>query len=204
MDIKLIIGLGNPGDAYKNTLHNAGWMTVDKIAERYHAQWRIESRFSAMTTQIRIQDTIVNLMKPLTFMNLSGNSVGPFCSKKGILPNELIIINDDLAFTVGTIRIREAGSHNGHNGLRDIIRAIGTNQFPRIRVGIAAEKMAVHGDEYKDYVLHSLPPKQHETFLVGVELAADAAEWSVKNGVQAAMNRFNKKQSKPPKEDNNQ
>ena len=195
--MKLVVGLGNPGEQYKNTPHNAGWLVVDKLAERYGASWHPTLRFQAMTCSISVNSRNVTLMKPLTYMNLSGQSISLFAQKNGLHPNELLVISDELAFPIGTARLRESGSPNGHNGLLSISQVLGTKSFPRIRVGIAPDS-PVSGDYRAQYVLKKLPPKMWEEFMVGVEIATDAAEFALKNSFTAAMNRFHIKEKKTP------
>lgn len=191
--IKLVVGLGNPGEAYKNTPHNAGWHVIDRLAARFNSTWKIETRFSAMTTSVYVADRNIAFIKPLTYMNLSGSSVGLYAQKNGVEPDEILVISDELAFPTGTVRLREGGSHNGHNGLRNIAERIGTTEFARVRVGIMAEGVTVSGDNRADYVLSKLHPKAQEEYLVGVELAVDAVEFALRNTLTAAMNRFNVK-----------
>ena len=132
-------------------------------------------------------------MKPLTYMNLSGNSVGSFCQKKGIEPEDVLVIADELDFPAGMIKIKPFGSHNGHNGLRSIIESLGNNRFPRIRIGISPAVPQSKTMNGIDYVLSKLPPKLNEEFLVGVNIAADAAECVLSENVAKAMNLYNVK-----------
>src|SRR6188508_1228850 len=132
--IRLIAGLGNPGREYENTRHNAGFMILDRLASRLKADWGNERKFEARFAR----SGRLFLLKPQTYMNLSGRSVAAVCQFYKIQPAEVLVIHDDVALPEGKLRIRLSGSAGGHNGMRSIIACLGTDQFPRIRFGVGA------------------------------------------------------------------
>ena len=181
--MKLIVGLGNPGIEYQFTPHNFGFLAVDRIAD--DAGVEVRNRQSrALTARTTIGSEQVLLAKPETFMNLSGMSVRELVEKYEIRPeSDLIVIYDELDLPLGTIRIRERGSSAGHNGMKSIIGALGTQEFLRIRLGIAPERKIL------------TPFRKAQLKVVGdvLDLVADAVQVIVKDGSAVAMNRFNRK-----------
>ncbi len=147
VNIKAIIGLGNPGPRFRGTRHNIGFMIVDALAQRYDAQWHEKDKMER--AEIRINDRPVLLIKPQTFMNNSG-AVIPFLQKKGIKPEEILVIHDELEKSLGTVAFKQGGSARGHNGLRSIIGAMGPD-FLRLRFGIDRPERK---EDVGDYVLH--------------------------------------------------
>ena len=192
--MKLVVGLGNPGIEYQFTPHNAGFLVIDRIAERCKVQ--VTNRHcKALTARAVIGKEKVLLAKPETFMNLSGMSVRELWSKYGEpeelnVSRDLIVIYDDLDFPLGTVRVRERGSSAGHNGIESVMGAMGTDEILRIRCGIAPDHEVQDGAEY---VL--TPWKKKELAVVDemLDRAADAVEAILKEGSAAAMNRFNRK-----------
>ncbi len=134
--IKLIVGLGNPGPKYEQTRHNAGFWLVDRLAEAYHAPLRSESRFQGEVSKAVIAANDCWLLKPTTYMNHSGRSVSALANYYRFAPENILVVHDELDLPVGTVRLKKGGGHGGHNGLRDIIAALGGNGFWRLRVGI--------------------------------------------------------------------
>ncbi|MEM9373540.1 MAG: aminoacyl-tRNA hydrolase [Planctomycetota bacterium] len=194
--MKLIVGLGNPGVQYERTRHNAGFLAVDELARRHAAGMVPRARFNAVTLDASFGGEKVLLMKPNTFMNLSGRAVGEAVRFFKLGPTEdLLVIVDELALPVGHVRVRERGGANGHNGLSDIDRVLGGSPYPRIRVGIG-EKPA--GWVKSDWVLSRYTDEEAGEVQTGTAAAADAAECVIGEGIKPAMNRFNKKVS-PPK-----
>lgn len=194
--MKLIVGLGNPGAQYERTRHNAGFLAVDELARRHAAGMIPRARFNAVTLDASIGGEKVLLVKPTTFMNLSGKCVGEAVRFFKLEPaDDLLVIVDELALPVGHVRVREKGGANGHNGLSDIDRVLGGSPYPRIRVGIGEKPP---GWVKSDWVLSRYTDEEAGEVRAGTKAAADAAECIVKDGVSAAMNRFNKKLS-PPK-----
>lgn len=188
--MKLIVGLGNPGIEYQFTWHNLGFLVVDRIAEQIGAQ--VSNRHCrALTGRGRIDGTDVLLAKPETYMNLSGMSVRELVEKHEIVPEQdLIVVYDELDLPVGTIRVRQRGSSAGHNGLESIIGALGTQEFLRIRLGIAPDRPV--GDGAK-YVLSQFRKAQYPVIDKVLDSAAEAVNVILTQGASAAMNRFNRK-----------
>lgn len=187
--MKLIVGLGNPGDDYELTPHNLGFRAIDRIAKEYGV--KVENRRSlAKTARFMIGAETVLLVKPETFMNLSGNSVGDLVRKHNVSPEDLIVIQDDLDFPLGTVRIQRGRSSAGHKGIESLIRALGTKDFLRVRIGVAPEHRIKDGAAY---VLTRLS-RQQEAVVDGVlDTAAEAVKAILTDGAAAAMNRFNRK-----------
>lgn len=187
--MKLIVGLGNPGRQYDNTPHNVGFEAIDLLAQRGQGAWQIERRFEAATCEVTIAGNRLTLMKPLTFMNLSGKSVGAFAQRNGVAPGELLIISDDLHLPLGKIRLRPAGSHGGQKGLLSVIQTLGTMDFPRLRIGVKPAEGTIQNNV--TFVLGKIRPADRELYQVAIGDAADAVEVAVKSGLEAAMNRYN-------------
>ena len=183
----LIVGLGNPGPEYVTTRHNLGFMLVDVLASRLQtAVKRDECR--SLIGQSVIENAKVELVKPQTFMNLSGDAVSCLLAKEGRSLEKLIVVSDDLALPFGTIRIRPRGTHGGQNGLRSIIDRLGTQDFIRLRIGI----QPVHPvADAKRFVLDSFPKSDCSEVEKILERSADAIEAIVKDGVEVAMAKFN-------------
>jgi len=134
--IKLIVGLGNPGRQYEKTRHNAGFLFLDTLADQLGCTWVNESKFQGIFTQGKIANTPVMLLKPDTFMNRSGQSVGKIARYYKLQPEEILVVHDELDFNPGIVKLKKDGGHAGHNGLRDIIAHLNSNQFYRLRIGI--------------------------------------------------------------------
>lgn len=197
--MKLIVGLGNPGAQYERTRHNAGFLAVDELARRHASGMIPRARFNAVTLDASIGGEKVLLMKPTTFMNLSGKTVGEAVRFFKLEPTEdLLVIVDEIALPVGHVRIREKGGANGHNGLSDIDRVLGGSPYPRIRVGVGEKPP---GWVKADWVLSRYTDEEAGEVNIGTKAAADAAECVIGEGLKPAMNRFNKKVSKPKGEE---
>jgi PTH1 family peptidyl-tRNA hydrolase len=182
-----VVGLGNPGERYRRTRHNAGFMVADALAARAGAG-RGSAEGDAWVTDTRIGGVDVLLVKPLTFMNRSGLAVEALRSARGLSPGDVLAVVDDAALELGELRVRERGSHGGHNGLRSLIEAMGTEEFPRLRVGIRKGELP---DDLAEYVLSEFPEEDVLVVQEIVGLAADAVECFLRDGAAAAMNRFN-------------
>ena len=191
--MKLIVGLGNPGIEYQFTPHNLGFLAVDRIAGERGIEIR-NRQCRALTARMQVGDEPVLLAKPETFMNLSGLSVRELVAKYELKPeSDLIVIQDELDFPLGTLRIHTRRSSAGHNGIESIIGALGTQDFVRIRMGVAPERKLEDGQRYL------LAPMNKAALAVVDELldtAADAVKVIVTEGAAAAMNRFNRKEEK--------
>ena len=188
--MKLIVGLGNPGIEYQFTLHNLGFLTIDRIAERCGVF--VDNRHArAMTGRARIGSEAVLLAKPETSMNLSGMSVRELVAKHEIDPHQdLIVIYDDLDLPFGSLRVRPKGSPGTHNGMKSISGALDSEDFARIRIGIAPDKKLSDGAKY---VLSQIKKSQVQIVDEALDNAADAVEVIITQGIQTAMNRFNRK-----------
>jgi PTH1 family peptidyl-tRNA hydrolase len=190
--MKLIVGLGNPGPRYAATRHNAGWRVAEALAARAGAgAWR--EKFDALLAEVRRDDERVVLARPVTYMNLSGQSVRELVDFWKVQSGDLLVVVDDFALDVGRIRLRPEGSAGGHNGLESIIAHIGHEQFARLRVGIGPMP---RGMDQAAFVLSEFSAGERRTIEEAVDRAADAAECWITMGLQEAMNRFNR-----PKED---
>jgi PTH1 family peptidyl-tRNA hydrolase len=187
--VKLIVGLGNPGIEYQFTPHNLGFLTVDRLADELKVKVK-NRQCRALTAKAVIGKEDVVLAKPETFMNLSGTAVRELVERLEISPEaDLIVIYDELDLPMETIRIRERGSSAGHNGMKSIIGALGTQEFLRVRIGIAPEKK----------ILKPFRKSQLKTVDEMLDTAAEAVKVILTEGRAAAMNRFNRK-PEPPEE----
>jgi len=196
--VKLIVGLGNPGPEYERTPHNLGFLTVDLLANDLHVEVG-NRRCKALTARTQIGQEQVVLAKPETYMNLSGLSVRCLVEKLEIRPEaDLIVIQDELDFPLGALRIHRARSSAGHNGIESIIDSLGTKDFVRIRIGVAPEYKPRDGKEYLLSPMRKPQLKALDTVLVE---AADAAKMIVQEGAAAAMQRFNRKPEPPESSD---
>ena len=190
MSVKLIVGLGNPGFEYQFTPHNLGFLTIDRIANDRGIEVR-NRQCRALTARAEIAGTPVVLAKPETYMNLSGLSVRELVAEHQVeVKSDLIVIYDELDLPLGSIRIRQRGSSAGHNGMESILGALGTDEFLRIRLGIAPDRKI--GDSVK-YVLTPFRKAQVKVVDEMLDAAAQAVEVILKDGPAAAMNRFNRK-----------
>ena len=184
----LIVFLGNPGPRYEMTRHNAGFMAADAMAKEKNVNIN-KARFKALTATCDIGDESVLLMKPQTFMNLSGDAVAQAAKFYKIPPERVIVVSDEISLPIGKLRIRTKGSAGGHNGLKDIIAKLGTDAFPRIRIGVGAPP---HPDyDMADWVLSSFKNQDAEDMLAAAARAAQAAQCYITQGADRAMNRFN-------------
>lgn len=184
----LIVFLGNPGLRYEGTRHNAGFMAADAMAKAAGLSIN-KARFKALTASCNIGGESVLLMKPQTFMNLSGEAVAQAARFYKIPPEHIIVVSDEMSLPIGKLRIRMKGSAGGHNGLKDIIAKLGTEDFPRIRLGVGAPPHPEYG--WIDWVLTPLRGQDGELFAEAAQRAADAIECCLRDGVDAAMNKYN-------------
>jgi PTH1 family peptidyl-tRNA hydrolase len=185
--MKLLVGLGNPGEKYRRTRHNVGFMVLDALlAEASEDHWHAQG--DALVASVTIASETALLVKPQTFMNRSGAAVGQLLARHEAAAADVFVILDDVALELGTIRIRERGGHGGHNGLRSIIETVGTEDFPRLRVGI--RKGEPEGD-LADYVLAAFPQEDVLVVQEVVGYAAEALRAALEDGTAAAMSRYN-------------
>jgi PTH1 family peptidyl-tRNA hydrolase len=196
--VKLIVGLGNPGPEYAFTPHNAGFLAIDRIAEDRGAMV-VNRRSKALTGKAVIAGEECLLVKPETFMNLSGLAVAPLVKEYGLDPaKDLIVLYDELAFPLGELRLRPNGSSNGHNGVKSITAVLGTEDWIRIRIGVG-KPVLPDGREIKaggkDYLLTPMRKAELAVMDEVLDCAARAVEMVVGEGIAAAMNRFNQKKA---------
>ena len=186
----LIVGLGNHGTKYDNTRHNAGFMALDALAEKFGAKVD-RLRFKALTGECTIGTTKVLLMKPQTYMNLSGEAVQEAAAWYKLDAEHVLVLCDDITLDVGRLRIRKKGSHGGHNGLRNIIHMLSTDTFPRVRIGVG---IPPHPDyDIIDWVLGKFNEDDTKVIKESAKRAADAVVELLTNGVESAMNQYNGK-----------
>ncbi len=184
----LIVGLGNPGREYLDTRHNMGFAAVDAICAKYDIKLNKE-KFRAVWGEGRIGGEKVLVAKPQTYMNLSGESVREIRDWFKLTEEEIIVIYDDISLPVGKLRIREKGSAGGHNGIKNIIYQLGTEVFPRIKIGVGAPP---HPDfDRKDFVLGGFSAEEKKILVETVIRVADAVEEMILHGAKTAMNRYN-------------
>jgi len=183
----LIVGLGNPGSEYEWSRHNVGFMLIDKLAAA--ASVTVKRRdCRSLTGAAVIEGQRVRLVKPLTFMNLSGEAVGCLAAKADLDEKSLIVVSDDLALPFGTIRLRARGSAGGHNGLKSIIAAMGTNEFVRLRIGISPEHPV---SDTKKFVLDEFAQAEKRALKEILERGADAVRSVLRDGIARAMSLYN-------------
>ena len=187
-DMWLIAGLGNPGLQYEKTRHNAGFMAADRLAEKHGAQFN-KHKFDAVYADFKINDNRILLVKPQTYMNLSGDAVGEAARFYKIPAEKVIVVSDETALPIGRLRVRRSGSAGGHNGLKSIIAALGGENFPRIRLGVGGKP---HEDyDMRDWVLSRVTGQDLEALTDAAQRAAKAAVCYIENGPDRAMNEFN-------------
>jgi len=187
--MKLIVGLGNPEADYSKTRHNMGFNVINKLSEKYGIEVN-KSKFKALVGNGIIEGEKVVLLKPQTFMNLSGEALREAINFYKFSNEDIIIIYDDIDTLPGTIRIRKTGSAGSHNGMKSVIQNINTEDFARIRVGIGRPE---HTNDMVNYVIGYIPEEEIKILDEGCEIAKEAVIEIVKNGVDSAMNKFNKK-----------
>ena len=207
---RLVIGLGNPGPDYAGTRHNAGFEVVDRLADRLGAALDAEAAFSVVgEARLPADDPATDaaapaasgagaadgppmlaLAKPLTFMNRSGRAVAGLLDRYGLAPDQMLVVYDDLALEIGALRLRPKGSHGGHNGIRDIIGALGSTEFPRLRVGVG--NSFPPGGQV-DFVLSPFADDERDAADAAFDEAAEAAVTFARDGLAAAMNRHNRR-----------
>lgn len=184
----LVVCLGNPGDRYEGTRHNVGWMVADELGERKDIPIQ-RLKFKALTNTAELGGQRALLMKPVTYMNLSGEAVRQAADFYKIPPERILVVCDEIALPPGKLRLRRGGSAGGHNGLKNIIAHLGTEDFPRIRVGVGGKP---HPDyDLADWVLGRPQGEDKAAVADAVKRAADAVECYIKDGPDRAMSRFN-------------
>jgi len=182
----IILGLGNPGRAYLCTRHNVGFQCVDRLARQYGIAMN-DRRRQAMLGTGSIQDKDVVLAKPRTFMNHSGVAARYLLDRYRVTPQEMLVVCDDMDLPLGKLRIRARGSSGGHNGLNSIIAEAGTQEFPRLRIGIGRPQ----GEDAISHVLETFTSEERRVMEEATGLAAEAVAWLVQYGLESAMNKYN-------------
>ena len=193
--MKIVVGLGNPGQKYKLTRHNVGFDVLTSVAQRYLVG-APKTKFNAEVCEALIKNEKTILISPLTFMNLSGRSVQAAVDFFKVPLEDVLIVCDDINLDVGRLRLKPGGSAGGQNGLKDIIQRLGTDKFPRLRLGVG--QVPTRWDT-ADYVLGKFDSDDRLLVDVGIKLATDAIEVWIESGMQTAMNRFNADPNKKPK-----
>ena len=184
----LIVGLGNPGERYARTRHNAGFMAVDAIAKRFGVEIK-RSKFKGLTATCAISGKQCLLLKPTTFMNLSGESVEAAASYYNIPMDHVLVLYDDISLEPSRLRIRRKGSHGGHNGIRNIIDMTGEEDFPRIKIGVGKKPNPNY--DLADWVLSTFTSKEMEGISEAIQKAVKATELIVAGEIDKAMNLYN-------------
>lgn len=188
-EIKLIVGLGNPGEKYADTRHNAGEWLIERLARRFNVSLNPESKFFGKTARTLVNGKEVRLLVPTTFMNLSGKAVGALASFYRIKPEEILVIHDELDLPPGTAKLKQGGGHGGHNGLKDIVAQLGNNNnFYRLRIGIGHPG---HRDLVASYVLNKPSPADRDALEKVLDEATDCVEMIFRDGMVKATNRLN-------------
>lgn len=188
-EIKLIVGLGNPGDKYTDTRHNAGEWFIERLARRFNVSLNPESKFFGKSARTIVNGKEVRLLVPTTFMNLSGKAVGALASFYRIKPEEILVIHDELDLPPGTAKLKQGGGHGGHNGLKDIVAQLSNNNnFYRLRIGIGHPG---HRDLVAGYVLNKPSPTDRDALEKVLDEATDCVEMIFKDGMVKATNRLN-------------
>ncbi|NLY09579.1 MAG: aminoacyl-tRNA hydrolase [Tissierellia bacterium] len=190
--MKIIVGLGNPGNEYKGTRHNVGFITVEKIAEDYGISLT-KAGFQALYGQGRIDGEQLILVKPMTYMNLSGMAVRQIMDYYKVEAKDLIVIQDDIDISKGTIKIKSKGSAGTHNGMKSVIKHLGHGNFSRIKIGVGNPS---HGKDLADFVLSKFSKEEIDEIDSAIDQAAKATVTWVKHGTEVTMNEFNKKVKK--------
>jgi peptidyl-tRNA hydrolase, PTH1 family len=186
LKLKLIVGLGNPGPEYSETRHNVGFKVADELAKRHQVKFRVSAKWQARTVKVTGGDHDVVLAEPMTFMNLSGWAVRDIAVFYKVAAADLLVMVDDADLPLGKLRIRTGGSAGGHNGLKSIIQELGTEQFPRLRIGVGRQAGGL-----KNHVLGRFGIEEREQIENAVTRAADAAEMFVREDIRRVMNKFN-------------
>jgi len=195
--IKLIVGLGNPGQQYRFTRHNAGALFLESLCDDYHGELRAESKFYGMAERITIDGRDVRLLFPTTYMNASGQAVSAMAKYFDIDPQEILVAYDELDLPVGTVRLKTDGGHGGHNGVRDIAKAMGRSDFHRLRIGIGRPTL-----KGKDYVLSEPSKQEAEAIQDNIDEAIRLMPVLVNGNIQDAMKTLHTDNKETEKKDN--
>lgn len=184
--MKIVVGLGNPGAQYANTPHSVGFEAVDALARELNAEWEAKRQFQCLLAKGVFAGEAVMLVKPQTFMNLSGESVAPVVKYHNASAADLVVVQDDIDLEVGRLRVRKGGSAGGHNGIRNVIERLGTPNFIRLKLGVGKDKSNVIA-----HVLGKFDPTTREVMDKVVAEAVKALKCILESGADAAMNGYN-------------
>ncbi|MFA9459382.1 aminoacyl-tRNA hydrolase [Thiohalorhabdus methylotrophus] len=185
--LRLVVGLGNPGSRYRNTRHNIGFDWVDRVADRLGARWRVQRKYQAEMAEWQVDGQPLWAMKPQTYMNRSGHSAAPFARAKGIAPEEILVVHDELDLDPGVARLKAGGGHGGHNGLRDLTEQLGSKAFLRLRLGIGHPGSSA---EVTPYVLGRPAPGERQRMQSAMDSAYEVLPDLVAGRWQQALNRL--------------
>ncbi len=190
-DVKVLVGLGNPGAVYRETRHNAGFLVVDRLAKMWDVSMVKDAACQSLVGKARQGNQTVLLVKPATFMNRSGLAVARILHKHSALPADVTVVLDDVSIPLGMVRVRAKGGAAGHNGLVSVIESLGTREFSRVRLGI--QSGLVESKDLAEFVLGEFGPGEKEKIADAIERAAQALEMLVRDGLGRAMSSFNRR-----------
>ncbi|HEB81981.1 MAG TPA: aminoacyl-tRNA hydrolase [Gammaproteobacteria bacterium] len=190
IDLKVIVGLGNPGPKYTETRHNAGFWFVEEVARRYGGSFRAEKKFFGELAKVNIEGSDIWLLKPQTFMNRSGQAVKSLLSFYRIKADQLLVAHDEIDLPPGSIKLKTGGGHGGHNGLRDIISQLGTKDFHRLRIGVGHPGSK---DQVVDYVLHSASKAERSLIDADIDDAVRIMPELARGELEQAMHKLHSK-----------
>jgi PTH1 family peptidyl-tRNA hydrolase len=192
VDTRLILGLGNPGDRYLDTRHNVGFRVIEELARRRGVRVdRLECNSLIAETAVEEGGAPVLLAMPQTYMNRSGYAARCFVERRELDPSSILVVYDEVNLPLGKLRLRKSGSPAGHRGLESILENLRTDQVPRLRLGVAGPDGPPSGEALVEFVLGPFPPEEHETVEAMIRRAADACDCWLRDGVEAAMGKFN-------------
>lgn len=189
---QLIVGLGNPGAKYERTRHNIGFEVVDKLAQYWQMSLSEQKKFQGQFAEgMGPNNTKIRLLKPLTYMNNSGQAIRSVIDWYKLSPESVLVVYDDMDLPVGKLRMRLSGSAGGHNGMKSAIAHLGTQNFPRLRIGIGSSKNSPGDKDTVSHVLGKFSPTEATLMAEVIQIAADAIEFSLKQGIEKAMSLYN-------------
>lgn len=186
--MRMIVGLGNPGKAYEKTRHNVGFMVVDALAAKWQISFNNQTKFQAEIATITKQEKVL-LVKPTTFMNLSGQAVSKIANYYQVTPQDIIVIYDDMDLPLGKLRLREKGSGGGHNGIKNIVQCLNTQEIPRIRIGVGKHPQM----DQKAFVLGKFSPTEQTVIEESVKNATEALEMTLSQSFVKVMSQYNQR-----------
>lgn len=186
--MKLIVGLGNPGQNYKYTRHNIGYRIVEKLAEEYKAKFKRSYIFKSLIAQVRLDSELMMCVLPFTFMNLSGAAVGKIVRRRKISLEDILVVCDDIDSIFGKIRIRPSGSYAGHQGLRSVIENLKTNEFARLKIGVGRPEKK---EDVVNFVLSKFTKQEEAELDDVINKAVDCCQVWLKDGIVKTMDKFN-------------